>query len=1653
MKHKKHFWMILVSFCCLAAICLTKVNISAAQPFFKADERGVSLQYVPLGNNCNGWSDSQKIYGGETKNVKWAIYKPDDISGDTAFIRHLVTIQKVNADAADSVTVTVENARIVTDDETVISFQSLDGKYEIKEGESSTELCTDNKISFKAEDVDQGFFCATISVQYNTKQESDSLGSLAQITGELPGQEFYSVDGNRIELTDFSFDGTMCITGNDEQDAVELVIKGDCSIAHLIIQCPVIVKRYVYGSLTCGEYKCDNAENVTFDAACNATRLVDNSGKVSIEFDDTKENMTQGELDEKNNTYNFPWRHRNSEWYQQALEMIESNRKQAPQLHFVDEKGNAVEADRVELKLSDYDYLFGHGNHGVMLNEKGQLIYWENSTEPLSGNVVIEYDAFGWESFDPSHKGEYNFDISNSGNTTYIKDGTALLEENGITRFAQPIIYPSFGSMRYNSASTTMFDSVVGYIFSDSYTPQGFNQMIKEHITEEVKEYAGVVKVWAVVNEAFYSTDFFKLIYGTDGTGISKETIASVLAEKGVSNGTNKEKLDVLVSYLKEMDITPANETAKLIAEWAETAQAAWDSTITPDCGYTSDTLTLYYNDAVFKGYTSDGEGHYSYNLELIQALGKPETYPEGKVLINIFGSQFASWYSYRTSPQEVWEMLDDAEAAGEKTWVTEFCYWVDHPYSENGDDISWYGNDNPGYRTSGFLSKAEEEFAYDYAYYILTALYAHENSKGFHSTCYPHGQIGLSYRNQKVSPLGEAYNDLVMNEWNSSFIAELNGKTTIKTEPLSYGTYVANITVGDKVYRQNLEINAEKTDITITLEDVTGCITYELGEDSYSVSLQKGAFVFLPECPIKNIGNSSFVGWSKDKDGKETIYKSGAKFVKQSVGEVILYPIYQELECMTAVLYTDEQYSNVSEALGTFKNVAALNNVLEGKTGYLQIVLERDTVLDGLPGTSSLSQVRICNKEQNDYVLSIEASNISLQSDVVLTLNTQLLSKDVNLLANSHKMVLEGMMTLSGENLTAEGLDFIFGGSVILDVNINGAKALYVNQNKSITEEAGNLTWENVYDYASLLVKGKLSNMGTLYMYGSSVYLEKIGSMEIDSVAGIYGEIYLQKREDGQTGLTVKKTMKDMIWQIRLMLYETLNQEAWHNTEVCSSISTGTPLANLPNSADESCESKLGFIVGDNWDDYSKKLHQDGILYYDDGSGVIEHLWESAQGVCEVCGIHKGVIENKNYPTEIVYGNDPIIPTAGHFVINSGAEPTFTWYKGDLTGTGKLPTEGEIVLGKDVPTVIGTYTLVVSVNAVDAEQDYTAAELRVKVDIVEAAGSGGGSGTGSGGSAGGGSGAGAGGSAGSGIGSTGGSVTGGTTDNNTSVTTPDATDVQTSVKVNEDGSLTETEKKTVVNSKGKAVKVTTTTKINAKGAVTSITEKSVIATSSATTSTTVTVKKDSKGTITSATASITKTLASGSKTSVTSSLVAQIVEAADTKNVEITMTVKDSKGTTKYTVKANAKDIKAGAKLYLYKQNTKTGEYTMVNAKTYEVSKSGSVSVSASKKTTYILVTEKQATTINEEIKDTVKPKKSSASVKKGKTTSFALSTKVNQDNIKSITYTTSKKSVATVSKTGKITAKDKGTATIKAKVILKNGQTKTIKMTVTVK
>lgn len=268
------------------------------------------------------------------------------------------------------------------------------------------------------------------------------------------------------------------------------------------------------------------------------------------------------------------------------------------------------------------------------------------------------------------------------------------------------------------------------------------------------------------------------------------------------------------------------------------------------------------------------------------------------------------------------------------------------------------------------------------------------------------------------------------------------------------------------------------------------------------------------------------------------------------------------------------------------------------------------------------------------------------------------------------------------------------------------------------------------------------------------------------------------------------------------------------------------------------------------------------------------------------------------------------------------------------------------------------------------------------------------------------------------------------------------------------DDVTTETKTETTTNEAGNEVTVTITTEKDANGKVTGSKEVSVIAEADKNTSATVITKKNADGKVTSAQADVAVT-GSGSNKKLTGTIsgnvVSQITDAAGAKNVELSVTVASGKNS--YTVKADAERLTAGAKLKVVAIDKKTQKYVLVNAKTYTVGKDGGIKVALAGGQTYELLSKKEMATVEKEILNAVKVQKSFATVQPGKSTKVQMSSKLDMDNVSKITYVSSKKSVATVSKSGKITAKKAGTVTIKAKVTLKNGKTKTVSMKVKVK
>lgn len=220
-------------------------------------------------------------------------------------------------------------------------------------------------------------------------------------------------------------------------------------------------------------------------------------------------------------------------------------------------------------------------------------------------------------------------------------------------------------------------------------------------------------------------------------------------------------------------------------------------------------------------------------------------------------------------------------------------------------------------------------------------------------------------------------------------------------------------------------------------------------------------------------------------------------------------------------------------------------------------------------------------------------------------------------------------------------------------------------------------------------------------------------------------------------------------------------------------------------------------------------------------------------------------------------------------------------------------------------------------------------------------------------------------------------------------------------------------------------------------------------------TTATVTVTKDASGKVTAeaAVAATGKASKTGVKATVNADVIQAVTEAAGTKDVTITQEVKKADGTTAYTVQVNTADVKAGAKLAVMKKDEKTGELVLVNKKSYKVTKDGSVSLTFKDRGVYVLKTQAEVKAAAKQIAKTIASAKSTVNIGVKKTTVFQWSKKLNMENVAKITYKSSKKSVVSVNKNGKIKGKKKGTGKVTATVTLKDGTKKIVTIKVTVK
>lgn len=217
-----------------------------------------------------------------------------------------------------------------------------------------------------------------------------------------------------------------------------------------------------------------------------------------------------------------------------------------------------------------------------------------------------------------------------------------------------------------------------------------------------------------------------------------------------------------------------------------------------------------------------------------------------------------------------------------------------------------------------------------------------------------------------------------------------------------------------------------------------------------------------------------------------------------------------------------------------------------------------------------------------------------------------------------------------------------------------------------------------------------------------------------------------------------------------------------------------------------------------------------------------------------------------------------------------------------------------------------------------------------------------------------------------------------------------------------------------------------------------------------------VNVSKNAKGKITSATAEI---LDRGfGNVKISGEALSEIVKAAGTKKVKATikMLTKNDWVIREVTVNVNTllKRTVRPKKMKIIEIDPETGEKLVVSKMPFRVAADGSVELDHNElgHGTYELVTADEEEVLTKQILRSIKATKQSASIREKQGTYFWFKKGVNWDNVDKVTFSVLNPDVARVSSNGRITGLKPGKTVVKAVVRLQNGQSKVIRMTVTV-
>lgn len=393
----------------------------------------------------------------------------------------------------------------------------------------------------------------------------------------------------------------------------------------------------------------------------------------------------------------------------------------------------------------------------------------------------------------------------------------------------------------------------------------------------------------------------------------------------------------------------------------------------------------------------------------------------------------------------------------------------------------------------------------------------------------------------------------------------------------------------------------------------------------------------------------------------------------------------------------------------------------------------------------------------------------------------------------------------------------------------------------------------------------------------------------------------------------------------------------------------------------------------------------------------------------------------------------DSDVPTiSGTDKFSDRTEVTITTTPGAIvyyTTDDTVPTKGS----QQYKTPI-TLTETTTIKAIAIEDGHIMSDVVGRVFAKESSGGSSSDGGTSGGSSSGGS------SSGSSSGS-GSSSSGSSTDSGSETAPPqednkDKTTTKTKTETREDGTVVTT---TEVRAEDGSVQIKTEIRNEATGL-----------------NVTVNVSKNAKGKITSATAEI---LDRGfGNVKISGEALSEIVKAAGTKKVKATikMLTKNDWVIRKVTVNVNTllKRTVKPKKMKIIEIDPETGEKFVVSKMPFRVAADGSVELDHNElgHGSYELVTADEEAALTKKILRSIKATKQSASIREKQGTYFWFEKGVNWYNVDKVTFSVLNPDVARVSSNGRITGLKPGKTVVKAVVRLQNGQSKVIRMTVTV-